>query len=115
LEDSEINAFYSSLNLFAYISEYEGFGFPPLEALKCGTPSLLLESSSLKEIYQDIAIFIDNPKKETIKNSILNYFRNEDENKKSILNKFKEKENYFKWERAAREYLLEIKKIVNRG
>jgi glycosyltransferase involved in cell wall biosynthesis len=56
LPEEQLNSFYSTLDLFVYISSYEGFGFPPLEALACGTVSLLLPSSSLQEMYQDLAI-----------------------------------------------------------
>ena len=34
-----------------YLSEYEGFGLPPLEAAASGTPTLLYHNSSLKEIF----------------------------------------------------------------
>ncbi len=114
IDDTDINSFYSALDLFVYLSEYEGFGFPPLEALKCETPSLLLNSSSLKELYEDISIFIDKPDIKIIESSILNFFKEKEKNRENILKKFKERENYFKWERAAKEYLSKIKELLNR-
>jgi len=111
IEDKYINAFYSSLNLFVYISEYEGFGFPPLEALKCGIPSLLLKSSSLKEIYEKIALFVENPSPEMIYEKLKEFFSNEKKYRDTIFSEFKKRENYFTWERAAKEYLENIKRL----
>lgn len=44
---------------FVYPSLYEGFGFPPLEALKCGTPTLTSYSSSMPEVITDSAVLIN--------------------------------------------------------
>ena len=50
---------YNLAQLFVYPSFYEGFGFPPLEAMACGTPVLTSNISSLPEIVADAAITID--------------------------------------------------------
>lgn len=50
---------YNLAKLFVYPSIYEGFGFPPLEALKCGCPTIISHTSSLCEVAGDYAITID--------------------------------------------------------
>jgi glycosyltransferase involved in cell wall biosynthesis len=52
-------ALYSLASAFVYPSLYEGFGFPPLEALACGVPVIASHSSSLPEIVGEAAILID--------------------------------------------------------
>lgn len=49
VEDEDLPALYSGAELFVYLSEYEGFGLPPLEALACGTKVLVSRNSSLSE------------------------------------------------------------------
>ncbi|NOZ49651.1 MAG: glycosyltransferase family 4 protein, partial [Chloroflexi bacterium] len=48
--DADKPALYSLADLFLFPSRYEGFGLPPLEALACGTPALVSDSSSLPEV-----------------------------------------------------------------
>jgi glycosyltransferase involved in cell wall biosynthesis len=49
----------SGARTFVYPSLYEGFGFPPLEALACGTPVLTSNVSSLPELVGDAAVLVD--------------------------------------------------------
>lgn len=50
IPEYDLPIFYSSADLFIHLSLYEGFGFPPVEAMSCGTPVLVSNSSSLKEL-----------------------------------------------------------------
>ncbi len=50
---------YRNATLFVYPSLYEGFGFPPLEAMSLGCPVLVNRTSSLPEICGDAAFYFD--------------------------------------------------------
>ena len=50
LPDDQMNGFYNSGDLMIYPSEYEGFGFAPLEAMAAGTPVLSSKGGSLSEV-----------------------------------------------------------------
>lgn len=65
IDDKDLNTLYSNSLFFAYISLYEGFGMPPLEAMSCGVPVITSNTSSIPEVVGDAAIMID-PKDEKV-------------------------------------------------
>lgn len=46
-------------SVFAYPSLYEGFGFPPLEAMQAGVPVVATNAGSLPEVLADAAVLVD--------------------------------------------------------
>ncbi|MCX6554396.1 MAG: glycosyltransferase family 1 protein, partial [Candidatus Aminicenantes bacterium] len=105
LPEEQLNVFYSALDLFVYISSYEGFGFPPLEALACGTVPLLLPSSSLQEMYHDLAIFVENPDPELVADAIGDFLDEPSSESERIRAGWRERKEFFTWPRVAAAYL----------
>lgn len=68
VDDEDLPLLYSEAMAFCYVSHYEGFGLPLLEALNCGTPVIYGNNSAMPEVvgeaglpadasdYQDIAL-----------------------------------------------------------
>jgi len=59
VDDAELGAWYSGADLFAFPSLYEGFGLPPLEAMRCGAPVVTSNVSSLPEVVGGAALTVD--------------------------------------------------------
>ena len=47
--------------MFAFLSEYEGFGLTPLEAMAGGIPVVVLETEIAREIYGPAAEYVAQP------------------------------------------------------
>jgi glycosyltransferase involved in cell wall biosynthesis len=59
IPDDDLPAVYSAATLFVFPSLYEGFGLPPLEAMACGTPCVVSNSSSLPEVTGSAAMLFN--------------------------------------------------------
>jgi glycosyltransferase involved in cell wall biosynthesis len=57
--DQELQALYGGASAFAFLSEYEGFGLTPLEAMAAGLPVLLLDTPVAREICGEAAIYVE--------------------------------------------------------
>jgi glycosyltransferase involved in cell wall biosynthesis len=58
LTNAQLNALLSACACFAYVSRYEGFGLPPLEAMACGAPVVASNVSSLPEVMGEAGISV---------------------------------------------------------
>jgi glycosyltransferase involved in cell wall biosynthesis len=59
LEDRDLRALYSSCRAFVYPSVYEGFGLPPLEAMRCGAPVIAGRTPAVSEVTSGAARLFD--------------------------------------------------------
>lgn len=57
VSDRELGELYARARVFAFLSEYEGFGMTPLEALSAGVPILVYDTPVAREIYGAAAAF----------------------------------------------------------
>jgi glycosyltransferase involved in cell wall biosynthesis len=58
LSDERLRELYARARAFAFLSEYEGFGMTPLEALAVGVPPVVLDTAVARETCGDAAIFV---------------------------------------------------------
>ncbi|MFV0305207.1 MAG: glycosyltransferase family 4 protein [Moheibacter sp.] len=104
---SEIGKQYYMKNCEAFLfpSIGEGFGLPPIEAMRFGKPVFLSNLTSLPEIGADAAFYWENFDPIYMKNLLfdsLNEFHN---NQQFYSDKAKQRAVFFSWESAAKAYL----------
>jgi len=105
--NSHLNLLYSGASLFIYPSLYEGFGFPPLEAMVCGTKALVPENSSISEVCKGLAYFYDtNDPKEMA--DIIHDCLEDSFDPKSNIEKIRAK---FNWDNYAVQFLNRLKEL----
>lgn len=106
VSDNELRALYEKAICFAFPSYYEGFGFPPLEAMTCGCPVISSNSASLPEVCGDAALFFNPMDVEEIKQSMEKMIANSSL-QEELRRKGYEQAKKFTWDIAAKR-LMEV-------
>jgi len=61
VSDDELAALYARTSAFAFLSDYEGFGLTPLEAMAAAVPIVVLDTEVAREIYGPAAEYVARP------------------------------------------------------
>jgi len=109
IREEDKAALYAQADLFVYPSLYEGFGFPPLEALLAGAPVITSFNSALPEVVGEWASLID-PYNVSELALVMKELLNDlptvsEEDKKAIRYKYS-------WDEAARKTLAVMESVV---
>ncbi len=104
LSDEELNAVYSDAEAFVFCSLSEGFGLPVLEAMALGCPVITSNLSSMKEIAEGAALFVDPYSIQNIEKSMVKLI-NDKNLKRELIEKGLEKAQTFTWKKCAEETL----------
>lgn len=99
--DSQLPALYSGALAFAYPSLYEGFGWPPLEAMGCGTATVTSAVTAMPEVVGDAAITIDPLDVAAIADALTQLCNNETL-RAELARQGRVRAAQFSWDRAAR-------------
>lgn len=101
LDQKDLPAVYAGARLFVYPSLFEGFGFPPLEAMACGVPTISTLSSSLIENLEGAAELVPPSNVEALAEAI-NLLLNDHELWASRRVRGLEQASRFRWSNTAR-------------
>lgn len=95
---------YSEAKILVYPSLYEGFGLPTLEAMACGCPVIVSNSSSLTEVCGDAALYIDPYDANSIGVGIMEVLT-DNVLRESLKEKGLKRVKIFSWEKTAKKIL----------
>jgi glycosyltransferase involved in cell wall biosynthesis len=92
---------YNAADLFVYPSLYEGFGFPPLEAMACGAPVVASRTSSLPEVVGEAGLLCDPQSAEALAETVRRAL-SEPELREHLAASGLARAGLFSWRQAAR-------------
>lgn len=113
IADEDLASLYSNAKWFIYTSEYEGFGLPPLEAMKCGCPVITSTSSSLPEVVGDAGIKIQFDDENAHVEAYYLLYSNEELRKEYAINSLNRSKE-FSWEKCTEIILNTMADIYNK-
>ncbi|MCB0645033.1 MAG: glycosyltransferase family 4 protein [Saprospiraceae bacterium] len=92
-------------------SIYEGFGMPILEGFECNTPVITSNVSSMPEIGDNAALYIDPFSVDSIADALLKMYKNENGLREQLISNGKERLKDFSWEKSGQELsrILELR------
>ncbi len=103
-DDEDVVKLYNAAECVAFPSLYEGFGFPVLEGMACGTPVLTSNVSSLPEVAGDAAIMVDPYDIEAIAEGLRQLIDDSDL-RKTLIERGFQQASKFTWENSAKNLL----------
>jgi glycosyltransferase involved in cell wall biosynthesis len=99
IDNADVNILYSNSLFFVYISKYEGFGMPVLEAMQAGIPVITSNNSSMPEVVGDAAIMIDCDSEEQCIAAFETFYYNE-KIRNDYIKRGIERAKLFTWEKT---------------
>jgi glycosyltransferase involved in cell wall biosynthesis len=102
---------YNASRMLVLPSYYEGFGLPPLEAMACGVPVIVSDTSVMPEVVGDAALRVPHEDVEGF-TVAMNRLLTDNDLRADMIAKGKKRVKCFSWERAARETLDVYKKVA---
>lgn len=102
--EGDLPALYSAADTFAFPSLAEGFGLPVIEAMACGTPTLVSTAPALRELVADAAVLVD-PLDERAIELGLEQLLSDSSLRSELGRRGRERAAQFSWTQAARRTL----------
>lgn len=111
ITDEALQALYHTADLFVYPTIYEGFGFPPLEAMQRGLPVVSAQVGPLPEVLGDAAAWINGFDAREWKEHITHLLN--DHAKRTLMQELgHEQVKQYTWEKTVQQTLHVYRKLV---
>jgi glycosyltransferase involved in cell wall biosynthesis len=100
LSDELMASAYANAEMFVFPSHFEGFGLPALEAMACGTPTILARSTSLPEVGGDASLYFEPGSARDLADAILQILDDQDL-RLALVARGQERARQFSWAKTA--------------
>lgn len=114
ISSSDLAAFYRQAEALIYPSLYEGFGLPPLEAMRCGCPVIAPRRASLPEVCGDAALYINPELPQEIAQAMMT-IRRKKFIKEGLKTRGFQRSALFRWENCAQKHLELFEELIFHG
>jgi glycosyltransferase involved in cell wall biosynthesis len=102
--DEELACYYKNALALIYLSKYEGFGLPPLEAMYLGCPVITTKYSSIPEICGDTAHYVEPDDMDNVSSAMYKVF-SDSKLREDMIMAGRKQASKFSWEKSAALFL----------
>jgi len=114
ISDSQMPALYNSVDILLFPSWYEGFGWPPLEAMACGTPVVASNAASLPEVIGDAGLMCSPNDADGLAQAMYALLTDK-ELRLAVIARGLMRASLFSWEKTAQQTLAVYDSVVDHG
>ncbi len=107
----DLGLWYNAATALVYPSLYEGFGFPPLEAMQCGTPVITSNVTSLPEVVGNAALSVDPTDVDALSTALVT-IANDDSLRNDLRERGLAQARTFSWEQAAQDTHAMLRRVA---
>ena len=111
VSDDDLHRLYVAARCHVHPAHYEGFGLPPLEAMACGTPTIVSNVSSLPEVVGDAALLVNPQDAEELAVAI-HRLLTDDALHAELSEKGLQRAACFSWDQAAHQTLEVYRRVI---
>ncbi|MFC1653816.1 glycosyltransferase family 4 protein [Patescibacteria group bacterium] len=112
LTDNQVKCLYQNALCLVHPSLSEGFGLTGLEAMSVGLPVISSDAGSLKEIYQDAALYIDPHSSYDLSYAVMTLFHDKKLRQK-LIKAGKKQATKYSWEKMVKKTIKTYKKAIS--
>jgi len=114
MQVEELSKVIGAAYALTFVSIFEGFGIPILEAIQCQVPSIVSNTSSMPEVAGKTAILVDPENVEEIARAMSSIYK--DENLRAqLIEATKTQGTKFNWDKSTREFYAIVEKITSKN
>jgi glycosyltransferase involved in cell wall biosynthesis len=112
--DHNLAAMYSAAQVYAFPSLFEGFGFPVVEAMRCETPVVCSNTSSLPELAGDAALTVPPTNVDALTDALVHVLTDEDL-RRGMIERGRAQAARFTWEACADQVWAVLERAARDG
>lgn len=111
VSDDELRALYTGAAALLFLSLYEGFGLPPLEAMACGAPVIATERPAMDDVLKGAVRFVPARDPQAVADAVELLVR-EPSLREELAGRGRDHAGQFSWEAAAAETVAVYREVI---